>query len=85
MVLVSKFGGSSLADAIQMQKVIDIILANSERKVIVPSAPGKIPKNNPQPHAYNERITDELRKVSQGNAESASYIIDRFKQIESDL
>ncbi|MBN1775232.1 MAG: aspartate kinase [Clostridiales bacterium] len=39
-MIVSKFGGSSLADASQIQKVCDIIIANSERKVVVVSAPG---------------------------------------------
>lgn len=38
---VVKFGGSSLADGKQVQKIIKIIQADSERKVIVTSAPGK--------------------------------------------
>lgn len=41
MVKVSKFGGSSLADASQIKKVCDIILSDSDRKLIVVSAPGK--------------------------------------------
>ncbi|HAQ51888.1 MAG TPA: aspartate kinase [Lachnospiraceae bacterium] len=41
MTKVVKFGGSSLADAKQFKKVIDIIKADSDRKFIVPSAPGK--------------------------------------------
>ena len=40
-MIVAKFGGSSLADAAQFIKVKDIIRMNSERKYIVPSAPGK--------------------------------------------
>ncbi|MBQ9265179.1 MAG: hypothetical protein IJ189_13355 [Clostridia bacterium] len=40
-MIVAKFGGSSLADAAQFRKVKDIIEMNSERKYIVPSAPGK--------------------------------------------
>jgi len=40
-VLACKFGGSSLADANQMQKVADIVKADSRRRFIVPSAPGK--------------------------------------------
>lgn len=39
--IVTKFGGSSLADAIQFQKVKNIITAKDNRKYIVPSAPGK--------------------------------------------
>ncbi|EHO47517.1 putative aspartate kinase [Lentilactobacillus kisonensis F0435] len=38
---VVKFGGSSLADAAHVEKVIQIVQADSDRKVIVTSAPGK--------------------------------------------
>ena len=38
---VAKFGGSSLANANQIKKVVDIILADNERRIIVVSAPGK--------------------------------------------
>lgn len=39
--IVSKFGGSSLSDAGQFNKVKNIILSESDRKHIVVSAPGK--------------------------------------------
>lgn len=39
--VVAKFGGSSLADAKQFNKVRDIILSQSDRNHIVVSAPGK--------------------------------------------
>jgi aspartate kinase len=39
--IVCKFGGSSLADACQMQKVTQILRGDSRRRFIVPSAPGK--------------------------------------------
>ena len=39
--IVAKFGGSSLADAGQIRKVIKIIEADDARRLIVPSAPGK--------------------------------------------
>lgn len=38
---VVKFGGSSLASAEQFKKVGEIIRSDSERKFVVPSAPGK--------------------------------------------
>ncbi|WP_099467614.1 aspartate kinase [Konateibacter massiliensis] len=41
MKKVVKFGGSSLASAEQFKKVADIIHADSDRKYVVPSAPGK--------------------------------------------
>lgn len=40
-IKVAKFGGSSVADAIQLMKIKDIILADENRKYIVVSAPGK--------------------------------------------
>ena len=41
MVKVVKFGGSSLASAEQFRKVADIIKSDSDRRYVVPSAPGK--------------------------------------------
>ena len=41
MIKVAKFGGSSLADAAQFEKVKDIIRADAQRAVVVVSAPGK--------------------------------------------
>ncbi len=41
MIKVTKFGGSSLASADQFHKVADIILEDSSRRYVVPSAPGK--------------------------------------------
>ena len=40
-VKVAKFGGSSVADGIQLTKIKDIIFADPDRKYIVVSAPGK--------------------------------------------
>ena len=41
MLKVTKFGGSSMADAKQYRKVRDIVLADPERKVVIVSAAGK--------------------------------------------
>lgn len=41
MVIASKFGGSSLADAAQIRKAASIIQADASRRYIVVSAPGK--------------------------------------------
>ncbi|WEV50906.1 aspartate kinase [Lactobacillus sp. ESL0731] len=43
---VVKFGGSSLADGPHFEKIIKIITADPERKVIVTSAPGKRDEND---------------------------------------
>lgn len=53
MLKVTKFGGSSMADAGQYQKVRDILLADPERRVVVVSAAGK---RNSKDH----KITDLL-------------------------
>ena len=52
-MLVCKFGGSSLADAKQFQKVKDIITRDPLRRYVVPSAPGKRGPGD-------EKITDLL-------------------------
>ena len=41
MLKVTKFGGSSMADAGQYRKVRDILLADPERRVVIVSAAGK--------------------------------------------
>ncbi len=40
-VIVSKFGGSSVADVIQLAKLKSIIEADEKRKIVIVSAPGK--------------------------------------------
>lgn len=56
---VAKFGGSSLASAQQVQKVIEIIKADPARRFIVVSAPGKR-------EAEDTKVTDLLIKISEG-------------------
>ena len=53
MLKVTKFGGSSMADASQYRKVRDIILSDPARRVVVVSAAGKSA-------ADNHKITDLL-------------------------
>ena len=53
MLKVTKFGGSSMADAGQYRKVRDIILADPDRRVVIVSAAGKRHKND-------HKITDLL-------------------------
>ncbi len=53
MLKVTKFGGSSMADAGQYQKVRDILNADPERRVVVVSAAGKR-------HSKDHKITDLL-------------------------
>ncbi len=53
MLKVTKFGGSSMADAGQYRKVRDIVLADPDRRVVIVSAAGKRNKND-------HKITDLL-------------------------
>ena len=50
---VCKFGGSSLANSGQLQKVRQIVASDADRRFIVPSAPGKRSKSD-------QKITDLL-------------------------
>ena len=50
---VTKFGGSSLASASQLKKVLDIIKDDPERRFVVVSAPGKR-------NAEDTKVTDAL-------------------------
>ena len=83
-MIVTKFGGSSLADASQFRKVKDIILSNGGRKIVVPSAPGK---RNPK----DFKVTD-LLYLCHAHIESSiplddvfNLISNRYKDIVSDL
>ena len=53
MLKVTKFGGSSMADAGQYRKIRDILLADPARRIVVVSAAGKRDKND-------HKITDLL-------------------------
>ena len=59
---VSKFGGSSLSDANQFQKVKNIISSDEDRNIIVVSAPGKR-------HPLDIKITDILIEIYNKNYE----------------
>lgn len=81
---VAKFGGSSLADAIQLKKVRDIIFADDARKYIVVSAPGKGVNNN-------HKVTDLLAMCHQLSDHDLNFnevykiIEDVYKNIVDDL
>ena len=54
-MIVCKFGGSSVADAVQISKTQAIVKANPDRRIVVVSAPGKRDKED-------DKITDLLYK-----------------------
>lgn len=73
--IVAKFGGSSLSDAGQFQKVRNIISLDPRRVFVVPSAPGKR-------HAKDDKVTDLLYKVHSLHC-AGSDCTDVFGQIRS--
>ncbi|WP_019791537.1 amino acid kinase family protein, partial [Streptococcus sobrinus] len=81
---VVKFGGSSLASAQQLQKVLDIVKSDPSRRFVVVSAPGK---RNPE----DTKVTDALIKYyrSYTNEDDVSshqeWIINRYKAIIDEL
>ena len=52
---VIKFGGSSLASADQLKKVLNIVKSDNERRFVVVSAPGKR-------NSEDTKVTDTLIK-----------------------
>lgn len=73
--VVTKFGGSSLADASQFKKVKNIICADDARKYVVPSAPGKRNKKD-------TKVTD-LLYLCHAHVETGIALDDVFKHVES--
>ena len=77
---VTKFGGSSLANAFQIKKVCDIVLSDTDRKVVVVSAPGKRTSDD-------IKVTDLLINVAKSRIAGADYkpafdaVIGRFREI----
>ncbi|MGX4593051.1 aspartate kinase [Leuconostoc sp. JNUCC 76] len=71
---VTKFGGSSLANGQQLQRVYDIIRADDDRKVVVVSAPGKRFKDD-------RKVTDLLISYAQATLadEDTTEIIETIK------
>ena len=81
---VCKFGGSSLADAKQLTKVIDIVLADPQRRMVVVSAPGKRNK-------ADTKVTDLLIALAQAaldgkdTAEPRRAVLGRYASMAEDL
>lgn len=82
--IVTKFGGSSLADATQFAKVRGILELEPARQYVVPSAPGKRYKED-------EKITDLLYRCYRQQAAGQDYqptfarIVDRYMGIAREL
>lgn len=81
---VAKFGGSSVANAEQLQKVANIIQDDPNRKIIVVSAPGKRFSND-------VKVTDLLIELGKAYFDNQNYqtkletVLARFQDITNDL
>ena len=81
---ITKFGGSSLANAFQIQKVCNIVLSDEERRVMVVSAPGKRTKDD-------IKVTDLLIATAKARLAGNSYtaeldkVLARYEEIADEL
>lgn len=81
---VSKFGGSSVASAEQIKKVLNIVNSDSERRIIIVSAPGKR-------YSDDVKTTDLLIMLYEKVINQLDYthkkqeILNRFKDIIDEL
>jgi len=83
-VKVSKFGGSSLADANRMRRAAEIVAADGSRRYVVPSAPGKRSDTD-------RKVTDLLYTCHGLAAQGLSFgepwglVAERFRGIVDEL
>ena len=81
---VCKFGGSSLANAAQLNKVIDIVLADPARRIVVVSAPGKR-------QGGDTKVTDLLIALAEtalkGENTDRQYgaVVERYAEMAAEL
>ncbi|MCM3745703.1 aspartate kinase [Sporosarcina luteola] len=81
---VCKFGGTSVATADQIKKVVDIVTSDSDRKIVVVSAPGKR-------FSDDTKVTDLLIRLGEkalANEDTENdllEVVDRFRSIAESL
>jgi len=81
---VCKFGGSSVANAEQISKIVDIVQSDSERRIVVVSAPGKRTSDD-------VKVTDlliecgERALAGQNHEEVLAKVVERYAEIQRDL
>ncbi len=83
-MIVTKFGGSSVADSAQFKKIKNIIESNPARRVVVVSAPGKR-------HSGDTKVTDYLYtlgshlKYGVPDDRIWNAIVERYQEIKESL
>lgn len=81
---VCKFGGTSVASATQIKKVVDIVLSDKERKIVVVSAPGKRSSDD-------TKVTDLLIELAEralnneDTTEACANVVARYEEIAQEL
>jgi aspartate kinase len=81
---IAKFGGSSVADAKQILKVVDIVKADPARRIVVVSAPGKR-------HSEDIKVTDLLITLADAVLAGSPYeselaaVVGRYAEIQTEL
>ena len=81
---VVKFGGSSVADAGQISKIVDIVTSDADRRIVVVSAPGKR-------SGGDTKVTDLLIALADTVIEGRDYeaplmaVVNRYAEIQRDL
>ncbi len=79
-IVVAKFGGTSVADAVQFRKIREIVESNPERRFIVVSAPGK---RYPDDIKVTDLLLTCYEKAAAGQSFAAEFeqIRQRFRAI----
>lgn len=83
-MIVCKFGGTSVASAEQIRKVVDIVSSDKNRKIVVVSAPGKR-------FSEDTKVTDLLIRLAnkalanEDTENELSDVVERFRSIALDL
>lgn len=81
---VVKFGGSSVANAKQISKIIDVVSSDPARRVVVVSAPGKRSSDD-------TKVTDLLIELAEKVLAGEEYetelsnVVERYASIQRDL
>ncbi|MDR0285215.1 MAG: aspartate kinase [Propionibacteriaceae bacterium] len=78
MHIAAKFGGSSLATAEQITKVVEILRSNPDRRYVVASAPGKR-------HSSDTKVTDLLYRLYAEREGDFRPTLDLIKQRFADI
>lgn len=89
-LVVCKFGGSSVANATQIEKVRKIVTTDPQRRIVVVSAPGRLDPAEQKltDHLINiatdgAHFRDQRIAISSGN--SKQVVVSRFEGIVDDL